>query len=210
MVMLYDKHLTETVALANYRGWTSGAKSLDSRSTNRKLATSPRRFLYLYWIQRIRLLAHYKPGENDQRDERERTENGVMYFPFCGCPHSFLGPISRHECVRIALPVPCPQSVVGWKQATRLEFRPSQNQKRAWETSRRFPRRELMAGLALPTSTSGCSSLAKHVRKILRSGERQRTSGRPVCLSAPRDITRCVKLSLGVRARRATPVAGTP
>jgi hypothetical protein len=36
------------------------------------------------------------------------------------------------------------------------------------------------------------------------------TSGRPVCLSAPHDITRCVEPSLVVRARRATPVAGTP
>ena len=36
------------------------------------------------------------------------------------------------------------------------------------------------------------------------------TSGRPVCFSVPRDITRCVEPSLVVRARRATPVAGTP
>jgi hypothetical protein len=54
-----------------------------------------------------------------------------------------------------------------------------------------------------------CPSFANDARNILRIGERQRTSGRPVCLSAPRDITRCVEPSLVVRARRATPVAGT-
>jgi len=36
------------------------------------------------------------------------------------------------------------------------------------------------------------------------------TSGRPVRLSAPHDITRCVEPPLVVRARRATPVSGTP
>src|SRR6516165_709383 len=53
-------------------------------------------------------------------------------------------------------------------------------------------------------------SLANHVRNILRSGERSRRSDHPVCLSALGDVTRCVKLSLALRARRATPVSGTP
>src|SRR5262249_25878164 len=57
----------------------------------------------------------------------------------------------------------------------------------------------------LPSS----SSLVNDVRNILRSDERYGMSGRPVRLSARRDITRCVEPSLVVRARRATPVAGT-
>jgi hypothetical protein len=53
----------------------------------------------------------------------------------------------------------------------------------------------------------GYASLANGVRNMASDSA---TSGRSVCLSAPRDVTRCVEPSLVVHARRATPAAGTP